>query len=238
MTVDQKIQYVSGTLFAMLENDLRTVLEARCERHGIRGSGPNFAACLLSLLACEVVGNLSSPRGASKAERIRGFLRAVGQSADDDRYAEVAGPLFGFFRHGIAHTFLPLATRGLIGSAVWVYECPEWLDSHDGAARCADLRRRDHLVVREYAGTTAFQVVPQILYIDVRRAMRQFAASLATASFDLALFSENFDCWEAENQSLTDRYITPDERLALTVNRGGAPVERNSESERADAEAE
>ena len=44
VTVEQKIHYVTGTLFVMLENDLRTVFEARCEKHGIEipGGGPNF----------------------------------------------------------------------------------------------------------------------------------------------------------------------------------------------------
>lgn len=213
--IENKVQYVTGTLFAMLENDMRTVVEARCAEHGIKGSGPNFTAILLCLIACEVAALLSTDRGLSKRAAIRSFLSRVGELANDERYAPLAGPLFGFFRHGIAHTFLPLAVEGVYGSGAWAFECPEWLDSDAGAARCEAVRRGEHLVVKKVSDLRTFQVVPQILYIDVRRALRAYTAELKSGKVDLTAFAENFNSWELSNQKLEASYLNDSERLAL-----------------------
>src|SRR5262245_31274324 len=106
MTREQKVQYVTGTLFEMLQHDLKTVLEARCGKHGVSGSGPNFTALLLCFVACEVAAGLSIRTDESKADSVRRFITRAGELANDSRYERFAGALFGIFRHGIAHTFL------------------------------------------------------------------------------------------------------------------------------------
>lgn len=81
LTREQKADHFLNHLHPMLMNDLRTVIECRCEEHGRPGPGPNFAACFLCLMACEVVGRLNAPTGCDGFLATRHFLNQVGDLA-------------------------------------------------------------------------------------------------------------------------------------------------------------
>ena len=105
-----------------------------------------------------------------------------------------AGAVFAFFRDGIAHVFLPkqiTSARGatITGAAVWHSRpgrqapCIYWLrDDPAGRRRLRSLRREHHLrVVHNRAtGERVFQVVPQVMYLDVDRLLSGFEGALAS----------------------------------------------------------
>jgi hypothetical protein len=132
----------------------------------------------------------------------------------DHRYERLAGPLFGLFRHGIAHTFLPEVYEDLYASLLWRDICAERLEQQAVDARLQQFRA-SHLIVRVVGDIRTLQVVPQLLYVAVRRVVLEFSEALISRTFDVELFGRNFDRWEEANSRLEDRFLNESERAAL-----------------------
>lgn len=179
----------------MLRNDLRMLLEMRCERHGVPGPGPAFSLCVVALIGCEVGGLLAAPPAKSALAATRHFLAWTGQLAGCDRYRSLAGPLVLFFRHGIAHSLLPLSHqmpsgRLVFSSTVWSQReglqtyCAKWLrQAAEGQKQLSKLRKDAyHLRVRVSSGKSYLSVRPQVLAIDVELALKKIESALKTQS--------------------------------------------------------
>jgi hypothetical protein len=218
VTTDQKIHYVADTLLRMMRKELRVLAEASCPIHGRKDvSGPAFSSTFFSLGACEVVGALDAQAGVSGFAATRAFIARVGTLAGSTRFADVAGPLFGYFPHGIAHSFLPKAHGEITGVAMWINN--ECADEIVRDAKMVDQFRRRHLQVRAVGDVRAFEVNAIILYLDVDRAIADFQERLKGRAVDLVSFERNFDIWEADNEKLIEKFATPTERIALGLGR-------------------
>lgn len=222
MANDDHAAYVRKELLPMLRNDLRTIIECRCAEHGRAGGGPNFMAVLACLLACEAVGRLVAHEALKGFDRTRDFIRQVGEAAGDPRYAEVAGPLFAFFRHGIGHTFRPKHHQGVTGAVAWAAkpggtsECVDWLRSPEGNIRLLELRRAHHLVIRQ----GGFRVCAQVLFLDLDSLLQSVADLLAVGDRGLvARIDANFPDWERDNARVDPKYLSQSESqfLGLTI---------------------
>lgn len=201
MTVDEKIDYVTGSLIPMLVNDLIVVAESGCGEHG-NGSGPNFTLALLAFVACEAVGALAAPlnkRGRAATEL---FIERVGSAVGDSRYGEYKGLLLAMFRNGVGHSFMPKQTPGLKSRTMWVNTCLFVLrDSAEGQLTVRNLRGSVHLGVYDNGSGPTLHVVTKILVLDVLRSIDAFKAELLRRAPDvIGPFISAFDDWVSGNE--------------------------------------
>ena len=123
LSVDEKRTMVLTTVLPCLRNDLLRVCDAACAVHGKPGSGPNFASALLCTVACEALGRLTCDATFDDDKAATEFVRSLTDHCGDARYRDAAQPLIVFFRHGIAHSFLPTTssphTPGHPSSCSW-----------------------------------------------------------------------------------------------------------------------
>jgi hypothetical protein len=173
-TIEQKRTLVLDSLFPMLKNDLHRVCDATCAEHGKPGHGPNFTAAMLCLAVCEVVGRLTSDPDLDEDAATVAFLHRVAKHSGDLRYQPGAKALFVYFRHSIAHSFMPKqpsTVRGKVDWAQWEGStsgvCVDFLRAGTGATALAELRSRHLVVVGPAQGERTFVIVPQVLYLDV-----------------------------------------------------------------------
>lgn len=212
---DAHVLTLVGNLVKMLRNDMRSVIECRCKVHGTAGDGLNFTACLVCLVACDVVGVLSATTGQSDRDASTAFLGRVGGLARDHRYEKCARALFAFFRDGIAHGFLPkqvTSSKGasVTGVVVWyqlpgrISPCIDWFrDEKAGRGRLRELRRNHHLRLRRVSGngTRAFEVAPHVLYWDIDLALDQFQHDLERDAALANVVIRNFRRLEARSNA-------------------------------------
>lgn len=202
LSVSDKVGIVLQQLLPMLKDELRCVLDCACAKHGRRGAGPNFTATMLCLVAAEVVGRLSSDSVLDDDAAAIDFLRRVGDQVGDQRYRQAASALWTYFRHGIAHSFMPKQPGAVRGATVWAWGpdgeagiCVEWLSSGEGDEMLAALRRT-HLSVADVDGSRRFFVVPQVLYVDTMATILGLEQSLSAGDpRTLELLDRGFEKW-------------------------------------------
>jgi len=208
-TIQRKRAIVLDSLLPMLRNDLHRVCDSTCSDHGRPGSGPNFIAAMLCLLACEVIGRLSSDPALEGDAATVDFLHRVSTHSGDSRYLQAATALIAYFRHGIVHSFMPKQpsiVRGRVDWAQWEGSesgvCVGFLRGKAGGGMRAQLRSR-HLVVREDQGERLFAVVPQILYVDVLAAIDAFEQELRASDDAISpWFEAGFEKWWGRASSI------------------------------------
>ena len=178
--LDEKVSMVCDSLLPMLRNDLRKVVDCTCAQHGRPDSAPNFTAAMLCLVACEVVGRLSSDANLDDDAATIAFLKCVAHEANDDRYRQAASALIAYFRNGIVHSFMPKQPSSVKACVKWAQVsggsagvCVDQLCGPGGAAMLAELRAR-HLEVAEVKNEKLFVLVPQVIYVDIVRAIDAF----------------------------------------------------------------
>lgn len=198
LSLDQKKSFITGSLMPMLANDLHRVIDSTCSEHGRPGPGPNFTAALICMVACEVLGRLSSPPHLADDDAAIDFIRRLTEYSKDPRYERAAPILWVYFRHGPAHSFLPKLPGHTGGAVAWAQNqdesgvCVDFLGSASGALALAEMRRSGHLVISQNANRLI--VVPQVLYVDILRAMTGFKEHLETSG-NLSCFEEGFEKW-------------------------------------------
>lgn len=215
MSAAGKIEYVLTSILPMLQNDMRVVVESGCNKHGC-GSGPNFSIALLCMIACETVGALAAPAGVRGPEATRAFIDTIALLSKDIRYQRFSRLLTALFRNGIAHSFLPKQGSHLAAKTVWIPGCIDDL-AVPGNLQVDLHRMRTHLEVSDDGSRRTFQVVTKILYLDVRKAIDEFAARLQSATAATsAEFVVAFDDWVRANEEVKGRkHLTDVERRLL-----------------------
>lgn len=211
-TVEEKRAIVIGSLFPMLKNDLHRVVDCTCAEHGKPGSGPNFTAAMLCLIASEVVGRLSSDPCLDDDAATVDFLRRVADQSGDNRYQLAAKALIVYFRHGIAHSFMPKQPSTVKASVDWAQRegdesgiCVDFLNMPIGAAALSELRSH-HLEVRQAQGERVFAVVPQVLYVDVLRVINAFEQAVRASDHPtLTRLEGGFEKWWGRASSIKGR---------------------------------
>lgn len=203
MTSQQKLDVVLQSLLPMLKNDLRKVLDCTCAQHGVPGPGPNFTAAMLCMVACEVIGRLSSDTALDDDTATLAFLKAVAGQSGDDRYSEAAKAIVAYFRHGIIHSFMPKQPDNVKAGVNWaqvsggkdVGACVDWLSSPSGADALASFRSR-HLSVRQVGGEKVFTLVPQVFYVDLTGTIGAWERLLAQRNAAaIANLERGFERW-------------------------------------------
>jgi hypothetical protein len=228
----------------MLRNDMRRIIESHCRIHGYPGGGPAFSSCLISLVACETVGLLVSADGLIGPRATRAFLRFVGTTSDDPRYQQLAGPIFGLFRHGIAHSFMPKRYQLPDGSAIitagtaWqnrpdkTSRCVKWLSSKAGAEKVNRLRTGHHLRVLGSPPYLQLIIAPQVLFLDVDRALAAVKGKLLADSELQTIVTRNFTRWTERLESLDAKWINEEERAFIVSPPKPRIVVRNASPKR------
>ena len=221
MTVEQRANFVTEDLVAMLKNDLRVLVESGCPDHGCRQpngsiySAPNFSIALTCMIACETLGALGSPATATNdPQRTQLFLARVGQLAGDPRYDQYSRLLIALFRNGVAHSFLPKQRPDIASGVTWAVG---WCIDKLAQVDVSSLRSMVHLSENGPPNERTFRVVAQLLYLDVVRAIDDFADDLRRRNPSLmAVFPDNFDRWLAGNERLDCmKYLTAAEMKLL-----------------------
>ena len=108
------------------EQELRALVEIRCERHGRDVPAPSFAVVLTSLAILEAVLTIFEwKRSAPKTDQlVRDWIDKRTQLGDD-----YATRLWDTYRNGLAHLFAPKQKGGLVNIVRW---------AEDDARPCTD----------------------------------------------------------------------------------------------------
>ena len=215
MTPAEKVAYVTSELVPMLKNDLRVAVEGGCGKHSVGTTGANFTVVLLCLVACETIGALDTARPTTSWDATREFIKRVGILANDRNYERYAGLLFNMFRNGVGHSFLPKQCTGLRARAVYMVPCVDELSRPAREAFLNNSRRTFHLQLNGTGKNRTFDVATKVLYLDVCRAIDDFADRLGSATpKQLAAFAGAFDRWVKKNATVQGE-LTPLEKAAL-----------------------
>lgn len=210
LTIAQKRTLVFDSLFPMLKNDLHRICDATCAEHGKPGPGPNFTAAMLCLAVCEAVGRLTSDPNLDEEAAAIAFLHRVAKYSGDLRYQPGAKALFVYFRHSIAHSFMPKqpsTVRGKVDWAQWEGStsgvCVDFLRAGTGATALAALRSRHLVVVGLTQGERTFVVIPQVLYVDVLRTIEALEQELQIGDqVAVRRFEAGFEKWWGRASSI------------------------------------
>src|ERR1051325_1647127 len=175
---------VENTLRQLL-NDMRTVAEARCMKHGIDGgTTANSAAALLPLIGIEIVAQRTN-RGESKDQSIRRAFAELADVVGFDRYKRVGFALFKLCRNGLAHGFYPndvQLSNGPRGGILISF----WIDANTQRSVCVgDVKSSDesgHLELIRVGDRVLLQKFGQHLYVDVKAYLEDFLRRLETDS--------------------------------------------------------
>jgi hypothetical protein len=205
------------SILPMLRNDICRVCEATCRVHGRPGAAPNFAGALVCLVACEVLGRLSSTEVHDENAALE-FIRSVADSTGDSRYREAAKPLFFFFRHGLVHSFLPKQATTMKGKVAWATEdegvtgvCLAELRAPSGASEL-DRLRADHLKVTGKRDPV-FVLIPQVLAADVLTSIDAFDERLRTSDPQtMERLEAGFEKWWGRTSNIKRRLDEPGRR--------------------------
>jgi len=168
-----------AALLDLWEQELRTLVEIRCERHGGDVKGPSFSVVLTSLAILEALLTIFEwDRSTRNIDRlVPEWIEQRTQLGDE--YAE---RLWDTYRNGLAHLFAPKQKGGLVNIVRWA--------EHD-ARPCIDGHRR-----AEFFQVTV-RLTPEINQPPGHFTM--YAADLAKAVFDTLhekrtlLFAKGFD---------------------------------------------
>lgn len=201
-TVEEKKSIVIDSLLPMLRNDLHRVVDCTCGKHGKPGPGPNFTAAMLCLVACEVIGRLCSDPTLDDDEATMEFLYRVADQTGDKRYRDTAKALITYFRHGIVHSFMPKQPSGVRGRVDWAQVaeteegvCVDTLASPTESLTLKELRRH-HLSTKQVNGQKVFIVVPQVLYVDVMKAIDSFEQAVQASDVGtMDRLEKGFEKW-------------------------------------------
>ena len=99
-----------------LLNDMRTVTEARCSRHGAGGgTTANSAAGLLPCIGVEIIATRTQT-GTNRDDSVRRVFSEIATLVGYQPYATLGFPLFKMLRNGLAHerrsSHLPIGHKG------------------------------------------------------------------------------------------------------------------------------
>lgn len=203
--VDDKKSITLMEVLPMLKGDLRMVVDYSCKEHGRPGPGPNFTAAMLCLVACEVVGRLSSDVEDDE-QATKEFLSRISEVTGDVRYKRQAKNIITIFRHGIVHSFLPkqhVKARGKVSWVTWLPPleggvCVDWLSSAEGAALLGNLRRT-HLCFEKKIRDKKdrrFVLQPQVFYVDLMKTVKRFEDDLRSNDREtIQKFDVGFERW-------------------------------------------
>jgi hypothetical protein len=214
LSIDEKVAVLRANVLPCLRNDLRRVCESTCGDHGVPGSGPNFTAALLCMVACEALGRMTSDPSLDDDEATVAFIQGLSDASGDPRYREAASPVLVFFRHGIVHSFMPKQPGPVNGTVAWAVAgdahagvCVDFLRTPAGSQALASLRDI-HMSVTRGGERSVFTLVPQVMCVDVMAACDAIETAVTVADSETrATFNAGFDKWWGR---LADRRVKVD----------------------------
>lgn len=189
------LRRVTHTIEQLLD-EMRTVTEARCRKHGTGGgTTANWAAALLACIGIEMVATRTRTI-ETQDEGIRRVWKEVADSVGYEPYRTVGFALFKLCRNGIAHGFYPNEVQlanGPLGGMMVVF----WIDGKTQRSVCVDevgcQAESGHLTLRKTPGRVLLQVSVQHLYRDVKAYLERFLARLGGDSTLQATVEKNDD---------------------------------------------
>ncbi|MDP2318224.1 MAG: hypothetical protein Q8O42_02640 [Acidobacteriota bacterium] len=201
-----------------LQNDLLTVTEARCVKHGAGGgTAANSTIGLLALVGVEMIASRTN-NGEERDDAIRRVFAEIASMTGYTPYKSLGLPIFKLVRHGLAHRFWPNDVQ-LPNTGKASFTMSVWADAYTHRTVCindvGDRADSQHFSCMKAGGDIAIQISGQHLAKDLHAYIEQFLEALKTDTSLQSLVERNDRAMDAAQANRLAEDLTAADTIAL-----------------------